>query len=207
MYVRQSHQARSFPDVIEVIRRNAFAALVSVTSDGLMASHLPFVYEPAAGEQGTLYAHMARANQHAAALGASEVMVIFSGAHAYVSPSWYEDRATAPTWDYLAVHCYGRARIHDLAAAEENIRRLIGVVEAEQRLPWTLEELERSDVERMLRNIVSFEIPVDRVEAKFKLNQGEKPERTRAAIERLEQSGATELASWMRRYNEPPSGR
>jgi len=139
---------------------------------------------------GTLYAHMARANEHDALLAATaEAMVIFSGPHAYISPSWYDDRATAPTWDYVAVHCYGRARIHDPAATRENIQWLISEVEAEQPSPWTLEELERADTERMLRNIVSFEIPLDRVEGKFKLNQGEKAERTRAAIHRLEQSG------------------
>lgn len=203
MYVRPSHQPRSFDDIVEVIRRNPFGILVSASVSGLVASHLPFVYAPAPGRHGTLYSHMARANGHAALLeAAAEAMVIFTGAHAYISPSWYDDRATAPTWDYVAVHCYGRARIHGLAAAQENVERLISAVEAEQPSPWTLEELERTDVEGMLRNIVSFEIPLDRVEGKFKLNQGEKTERTRAAIHRLEQSGPNELASWMRRYND-----
>jgi transcriptional regulator len=203
MYVRPPHQPRSFDDVVEVIGRNPFGILVSASPSGLVASHLPFVYAPTPGRLGTLYAHMARANEHAALLDATaEAMVIFTGPHAYISPSWYDDRTTAPTWDYLAVHCYGRARVHDLAAAQENIERLISVVEAEQPSPWTLAELERTDVERMLRNIVSFEIPPERVEGKFKLNQGERTERTRAAIHRLEQSGASELASWMRRYND-----
>jgi transcriptional regulator len=203
MYVRSSHQPRSFDDVVEVIRRNSFGILVSASASGVAASHLPFVYAPAPGRHGTLYAHMARANEHAALLeGTAEAMVIFTGPHAYISPSWYDDRATAPTWDYVAVHCYGRARIHDRAATRENIERLISEVEAELPSPWTLEELERADVERMLQNIVSFEIPLDRVEGKFKLNQGEKTERTRAAIHRLEQSGPGGLASWMRRYND-----
>jgi transcriptional regulator len=203
MYVRSSHQPRSFDDVVEVIRRNPFGVLVSTSASGLVASHLPFVYASAPGRHGTLYAHMARANEHAALLEVTaETMVIFTGPHAYISPSWYDDRATAPTWNYVAVHCYGRARIHDLAAAQENVERLISAVEAEQPSPWTLEELERTDVERMLRNIVSFEIPLDRVEGKLKLSQGEKTERTRAAIHRLEQSGPRELASWMRRYND-----
>jgi transcriptional regulator len=204
MYVRQSHRPKSFDDVVEVIRRNAFGTLVSMSPAGLVASHLPFVYEPSHGRYGTLYAHMARANEHAAALESpAPALVVFIGVHAYISPSWYEDRATAPTWDYVAAHCYGHARIHDLVGAEENLRRLIAVVEAEQQSPWTMEELERSDVERMLRNIVSFEIPLDRVDGKFKLNQGEKPKRTRTAIERLDQSGASELAGWIRRYNQP----
>jgi transcriptional regulator len=203
MYVRRSYQPRSFDDVVEVLRRNPFGILVSASTSGLVASHLPFVYASAPGPHGTLYAHMARANEHATLLeGTAEAMVIFTGPHAYISPSWYDDRATAPTWDYVAVHCYGRARIHDLAATRENVERLIAVVEAEQPSPWTLAELERNDVERMLRNIVSFEIPLDRVEAKFKLNQGERTKRTRAAIHQLEQSGPRGLAAWMQKYND-----
>src|SRR3954452_19566706 len=96
MYVRSSHQPRSFDDVVEVIRRNSFGILVSASASAVVASHLPFVYAPAPGRHGTLYAHMARANEHAALLeGTAEAMVIFTGPHAYISPSWYDDRATA----------------------------------------------------------------------------------------------------------------
>lgn len=197
MYIRASQHARNPADVAEVIGRNMFATLVTHSDAGLIASHLPFVLE---GE--TLYAHMARANPHAAVLAGRESLVIFTGPHAYISPSWYAERATAPTWDYVAVHCYGTAMLHDAAATKRNIERLIGVVEGGRENGWSMGELSDDDVQRLLANVVSFEIPLARVEAKFKLEQGNKPERIRAAIAELERSGETALAEYMRRYND-----
>lgn len=191
MYIRSSHQPRDPADVVEVIREQMFATLVT----GLVASHLPFVLE---GE--TLYAHMARANPQSAMLS-GEALVIFQGPHAYISPSWYEDRATAPTWNYVAVHCYGRPRVHDREETRRNIERLIAVVEADRPNPWAMHELTEEDVEELLRNVVSFEMPVERMEGKFKLSQGDTAEHHRAAIAELERTGSHALASYMRRFN------
>jgi transcriptional regulator len=94
VYVRASHQPRAHADVIDVIRQNMFATVVTSAGGELMASHLPFVVDESRGEHGTLYAHMARANQQSAVIGAGEVLVMFNGPHAYISPSWYADRAT-----------------------------------------------------------------------------------------------------------------
>lgn len=195
MYIRASQHARSAADVEEVIARNPFATLVTHAEAGMMASHLPFLFE-----RGVLYAHMARANPHAAIVGASESLVIFTGPHGYISPSWYADRATAPTWNYVAVHCYGTAVVHDAAAAERNIARLVEAMETSRPDPWSMADLTADEVRRLVGNVVSFEIPVSRIEAKFKLNQGEKLERTEMAIAELERSGNAELAAYIRRY-------
>jgi transcriptional regulator len=202
MYVRASHQPRSQDDVVQAMRENMFATLVTASREGMIASHLPFVFDPAQGGHGTLYAHMARANQHGAIVGENEALVIFSGPHGYISPSWYEDRETAPTWDYVAVHCYGIPRLHSDEEARHNIERLIDVVEAAHPRPWSMRELPEADVLRMIRNVVSFEIPLTRIEAKFKLNQGEKVDRNTAAVEQLERQGDTALADYIRRYND-----
>lgn len=202
MYVRPSHRPRNASDVVELMQQNMFATLVSGSPDGTIASHLPFVYASTPGEHGTLYAHMARANAHGEVLAQDgECLVIFTGPHGYISPSWYADRATAPTWDYVAVHCYGRAVIHSVEDARRNIERLLAVVESGRPDPWSLADLRAEEVEMMLTNIVSFEIPLTRVEGKFKLNQGDKPERIWTAIEQLEGQGETLLAKYMRRYN------
>jgi transcriptional regulator len=189
MYTRPSHRPRHEDDVVEVMRNYPFATLVT----GTIASHLPFVFE-----NGTLYAHMARANPHSNVL-ASESLVIFVGPHGYISPSWYSAaaRATAPTWNYVAVHCYGTPRIHDATEAERNIQRLIANVESGSNA-WQLSELERADVDRMIANIVSFEIHPTRIEGKFKLSQGDQPERIQAAIQHTDPA----LAAYLRRYNE-----
>lgn len=203
MYIRPSHRPRSDADVLEIIREHMFATLITSSAEGLIASHLPFMIDEERGEHGTLLAHMARANPQSAAIGAAEeALVIFAGPHAYISPSWYEDRATAPTWDYVAVHCYGRTVRHSDEEALQNIKHLVSVMEAQSPNPWSVAELRPDDVHTMVRNVVSFEIPISRIEGKFKLNQGEKPERTRTAIAKLEQQGAGTLADYMRRYNE-----
>lgn len=201
MYIRNSHRPKNPADVAEILGRHMFATLIT-TSPALIASHLPFVFDPARTTNGTLYAHMARANPQSAAIGNDdEAMVIFNGPHAYISPSWYVDRATAPTWDYVAVHCYGKTIRHDDAEARANIVRLIDVVEAPMEKPWSIDELREDEVQSMLRNIVSFEIPIERIDAKFKVNQGEKPDRNRAALAELERQGADELARYLREYN------
>jgi transcriptional regulator len=202
MYVRTSHRPRSTGDVVDVIRGNMFGTLVT-TSTGVVASHLPFMIDEEQAPHGTLFAHMARANpQGAAIVRGGEVLVMFLGPHGYVSPSWYGDRRTAPTWDYVAVHCYGEVRVHTDDEARVNIERLVTLMEGDQRRPWSMAELGEEDVRQLLRNVVSFEITISRVEGKFKLNQGERPERTLAAVAELEQQGSTALASYIRRYND-----
>jgi transcriptional regulator len=200
MYVRPSHRPRTDDDILRILREHMFATMVTSSPAGIVATHLPFVFE-----DGVLYAHMARANQQSETVDAGEALVMFQGPHAYISPSWYEDRATAPTWDYIAVHCYGTPRVHSSEETIRNIERLIAVVEAPQARPWSLNELSEQEVSSLLRNVVSFEIPVTRMEAKFKLNQGEKTERTAAAIGELERRGDRELADSMRRYNDMAS--
>jgi transcriptional regulator len=190
-------------DVIRVMNEHMFATMVSHGPDGAIASHLPFMIDESRGEQGTLLAHMARANPQSAVIGTdAELLVMFLGPHAYISPSWYEDRATAPTWDYVAVHCHGRSRRHSDEEALQNIERLVNLVEQPSPKRWSIDDLTPADVQALLRNVVSFEIPVTRMEGKFKLNQGDKPERIAAAISQLEQQGDEKLAAYMRRYND-----
>lgn len=188
--------------MLQVIRQSMFATLVTPSPTGLIATHLPFVFDETKGEHGTLYAHMARANEQSAIVDGAEALVMFTGPHAYISPSWYADRATAPTWDYVAVHCYGIPRVHSEEETIRNIERLIDVVEAGRPQPWSMSELSDEEVRDLLRNVVSFEIPVSRIDAKFKLNRGEERERTVAAVGELERQGDRELAEWIRRYNE-----
>src|SRR5215212_4029781 len=161
MYVRKSHQPRDRADMLEVIERNMFATLVTWSPRGAVASHLPFMLE-----NDTLFAHMARANPQSAMLS-GEALVVFLGPHAYISPSWYADRACAPTWDYVAVHCYGTVRVHSGDEARRNIERLIERMEGARPDRWSMGDLAEDDVRSLLANVVSFEIAVSRMEGKF----------------------------------------
>ena len=181
-----------------VVRDNSFGLLVTVSAQGLpQASHLPFLFEEPAGEaagdpQGRLLGHMARANPQwhdLAALAASggEALVVFQGAHGYVSPSWYEPGPAVPTWNYLAVHLYGRPRIIEAAAeVEALLARLVAEHEAGAASPWSQDGQDPKYLARMRRGIVAFEIPVARLEAKAKLSQNRSAADRRRVVEALE---------------------
>lgn len=153
------------------------ATVVSQGPSGLQASHLPLLLEPAEGEFGTLYGHFARANPHWQALAnGGEVLTIFSGPDAYVSPSWYPAKAehgkVVPTWNYIAVHVYGQIELFDDA---ERLLTLVGRLsarhEAGRAQPWAVEDAPRDYLDSMLRAIVGFALPIRRLEGKWKLGQ------------------------------------
>jgi transcriptional regulator len=179
-----------------------FGTIVGVTPDGMIASHLPFMFDDARGAHGTLISHMARANPHASLLNTvQEMLVIFVGANGYISPSWFPERASAPAWDYAAVHCYGKAVIQSEQESVRNINDLVMLMEEERPQGWSAVELGEGGMERLMPRIICFEIEVTRLEAKFKVGQGEHPANTQAAILRLESEGQAELAAYMREYN------
>jgi transcriptional regulator len=157
-----------------VIAANGFAELVTLDDAGLpFASHLPFLIDPERGANGTLIAHMARANpqwQHFA--NGKPTLAMFHGPHAYISPAWYATHPAVPTWNYIAVHAYGVPKIVDAPADVENIlRRLVDANEAANGTAWSMEALTDRYLGGMMRAIVAFEIPIDRLEGKAKLSQ------------------------------------
>ena len=202
MYVPATF-AETAPDALTaIIRRHAFALLVSTGDDGVpFATHLPFLYDAAQGPHGRLSAHMARANPHAALLDGRPALVVFAGPHAYVSPSWYGQHPSVPTWNYVAIHAYGAPRVIDDRDAERAMmRRLVADYEADRPDPWTMDGLPDSYVAGMQRGIVAFEMPVDRLEGKFKLSQN-RPEADRTAVAAAlaaEGGEAAEVAALMR---------
>jgi transcriptional regulator len=148
------------------IEQNNFATLVTV-ADGLpVANHFPFAIETTDVEI-RLLAHMARANSQWRHFNNREVLVIFQGPNAYVSPSNYETRLSVPTWNYTAVHFYGLPQIID--DSEIILKKLIAKHEPEYNQQW--HDLPEDYQQKMLNAIVGFEIKVIRIEAKFKLSQ------------------------------------
>lgn len=155
-----------------LMREASFALLVTADGEGRpFASHLPLLYEPDEGANGTIYGHMARANpQWRHFEGGHEALAVFWGPHAYVSPSWYATHPSVPTWNYVTVHAYGRPEIVDAAATRALLERLVAIYEGGFDNPWRLELPENYEA-MMLRGIVGFRIPLARLEGKFKLSQ------------------------------------
>jgi transcriptional regulator len=165
-------------DVLDTfIERCGLATLVSPSPNGLIASHVPLSFKANEGENGTLYGHLARGNPHWRALGGgTQTLVIFSGPDAYISPSWYATKAehgkVVPTWNYVAVHAYGEARLTEGAEALlEIVSALTNAHEKDRPDPWQVSDAPPDYIEGMLRAIVGFALPIERLEGKWKLGQ------------------------------------
>lgn len=162
----------------KILPEASFTTLITTGEGGIpLASHLPVSYDPDCGEFGTIYAHMARANTHWQEFEDTEVLVIFQGAHAYISPSYYVTDINVPTWNYVAVHAYGVPKI--LLNPDETLsvlQRLTAENELSMSTPWTTDNLTDKRLQGLMRAIVAFEIPITRLEGKAKLGQNKLPE-------------------------------
>lgn len=177
MYVPPAFRQTDLPALHREIGNCRLATLVSHGENGLQASHLPLLLRPEEGRYGTLYGHLARANPHWQVLAeGTEALVMFNGPDAYVSPSWYPAKAehgkVVPTWNYIAVHAYGRAEVFDDA---ERLRSLLAGLterhESPRPQPWAVDDAPQDYIAGMLRAVVGFALPIERLEGKWKLGQ------------------------------------
>jgi transcriptional regulator len=193
------------------IERYDFALLVSHGPSGLVASHIPFLTEHA-GDGLHLVGHLARANPQVADLtrlsraGGGEVLTIFSGPHAYISPGWYAGGPAVPTWNYVDVHAYGALRlVEDGDWLRLLLRRLSDRHEARSAQPWRMQDLPEAYMTGMLKGIIGLDIAVARLEGKYKLSQNrpaaDRP-RIVAALEARGDADAVALARLMRERDE-----
>lgn len=172
MYIPDAFAATDLDRLHDLIEAYDFAMLITNGSPAPFVSHLPFILDREKGPNGTLQAHMARSNPHWQSF-AGEALVVFHGPHSYVSPTWYEPGAPAvPTWNYAVVHAYGTPRvIDDPQAVRAHQERLVATHEAGRSPAWDMSGQPPDYIEGMLKGIVGFEIPIARLEGKFKLSQ------------------------------------
>ncbi|MFJ4144200.1 FMN-binding negative transcriptional regulator [Pseudomonas sp. NPDC089734] len=166
----------------EQMDQTRLAILVTHGEQGLQATHLPLLLCREQGPHGTLYGHLAKANPQWRALeNPSSALVIFPGADAYVSPSFYPSKAehekVVPTWNYLAVHAYGQAEIF---TDTERLHWLVGNLtdkhESRRAQPWSIHDAPADYIEKMLGAIVGFALPIERLQGKRKLSQNRSAE-------------------------------
>jgi transcriptional regulator len=175
MYTPEAFREDDIARLHTLMQDYNFAVLVTQQPDGVpVATHLPFIVDTKRGSYGygTLLCHMARANpQWRSFASEHEVLVIFQGPHAYVSPSWYKEALSVPTWNYAVVHAYGKPRIiEDATELCETLRTLIEQSEAQFEKPWPF-DLPQDFVQQKMHGIVGVEIEITRLEGKFKLSQ------------------------------------
>ncbi|MCQ6269220.1 FMN-binding negative transcriptional regulator [Pseudarthrobacter sp. R1] len=194
-----AHFAATPETVRGLLSRPGALNLVTMTSQGLLATLLPFVFDPDAGEHGALQGHLARNNIQWSEPAVGEALAIIQGADAYVSPSWYASKAehgrVVPTWNYTTAH-YGRLVIHDDPAwLERQVRRLTGVHEAAFEHPWSVDDAPGRYIAGQLRAIVGVELVITRIEAKAKLSQNRPEADVDGVVAGLSARGHTEAAA------------
>jgi transcriptional regulator len=185
----------------DLIRASGLATLVSMTKDGLIASHAPLMLDPDPAPYGTLIGHLAKANPHArAADPAVQTLVIFQGPDGYITPSYYaakqEHGKVVPTWNYAAIHAYGTLEVFD------DPDRLLAVVtrltrrhEEPRAVPWAVSDAPADFVQGMLRGIVGIALPIVRLEGKVKMSQNRPAADIAGVVGGLRQDGQEALAA------------
>lgn len=183
--------------IFPFIKENPFAILVSENKDEIIATHLPLLLSE---DSKFLYGHLALPNPQKESDN-KKVLCIFSGPHAYISPSWYETNRSVPTWNYLAVHITGNLRVvRDQKKIQENLNRLIQTFESSQS-SYQIEEVDPDYLKGLEKGIVSFEIEILNIQGKQKLSQNHSKERQQLVIsnlEKIEKENEISIAKLMR---------
>jgi len=196
MYSPNSIKINNISDAHELIDEFGFGVIVSTSLNG---THIPFVLHRDEGDSGVLYSHCAKANPHWKELGGSEVLLIFSGPHSYISPSWYAGSPAVPTWNYSAVHAYGKVtllgRNKTLVAVEEVVQKY------DPKLLLKRDVMTSEFRDKLLSAIVGFKIELTKIEGILKLGQHRKVEDQRGVYSALSSSldlSAQMLAKYMK---------
>ncbi len=173
-----------------------FAAIVTESSSGLFATHLPLLLDRTSGGHETLRGHIALANpHHQIARAESEALVIFSGPNAYISPAWYPSKAkhgnVVPTWNYVAVHAYGRVRFRDDESfLRAHVEALTTRHEATLGTPWAVSDAPTDYISAQLRAIVGVELLITRLEGRWKMSQNRSSRDIDGVVNALRESPA-----------------
>ena len=187
MYQPPHHREDRLEVQHALIRGHPLGTLVTMGASGLVANAIPFILDPSRGEFGTLQAHLARANNQWRDFDAKvDALVIFQGVESYITPSWYptkqEGGKVVPTWNYAIVQARGLLKIiEDRDWLKTQIAALTAMQEGRRSEPWAVSDAPASYVESQLKGIVGIEIPITKIEGKWKVSQN-RPEADRRGV-------------------------
>jgi transcriptional regulator len=203
MYTPKAFEVNDLPLLQDAMRQSGLATLVTNTSQGLIATHLPVMLDAPQGEFGTLRGHVSRANvQWHETAPRAEGLIIFLGLDTYVTPNWYaakqETGRVVPTWNYAAIHAYGPVTFfEDTERLRSIVTDLTRKHEASFPAPWEVSDAPPVYIDAQLKAIVGFEMPIVRLEGKQKFNQNRSAEDRQGVIEGLRQQGKQDVADLM----------
>ena len=184
------------------MRQHSFAALISLHEGKHWATHLPLELE--VNEQGekVLWGHFSKANPQWKSFGENqEVMAIFIGPHSYISSSWY-DHVNVPTWNYIAVHVYGKVKLIEGDQLHEALRRLVNKYEVISKNPVSIDTMPEEFVRKEIKGVIGFEISIEKIEGAWKLSQNRNDVNFQYIIdelEKLQDVNANEVAAEMKK--------
>ena len=205
MYVPKQFRIEDLDEVRNFISTNSFGILVVSGGGSIAATHIPFILFKNSHDQDVLLGHISRANPQLNNIDAgSEVLAIFQGSDAYVSSSWY-DHENAPTWNYMAVHVYGKIRIVEGDELLRSLTLLVDKHEAASEHPVSVETMSKQFVSKEIKGIIGFEIAVTRTEGVKKLSQNRDAANYSNVISELEKKSdqkSTQIALEMRKLRE-----
>lgn len=171
----------------------SFGLLVTVSDGEPMATHLPFAFLPERGEYGSFFGHTSKTNPQVQgfapfAVDGPSALVVFQGPHSYISPRWNgTEGPVVPTWNYMALHVFGRPRIvEDHCEVRGILGRMVDLYEADTGRPWSLDTQDEDYIEQRMSSMVLFEIPVERIDTKARLGQKQSAEMNQELAEWLE---------------------
>lgn len=190
MYLPHHFEIADLNEIDTFIAANPFGALVNVVEALPVATHLPLQWI-ARDEERYVHGHMARANTQWRSLSSEQdVLVMFTGPHAYISPRWYTPGNHVPTWSYTAVHVYGTPRlVTEPAELHGMLKELVDRYEADTGIiePYRMENMPENYIAKLMQGVVAFEIKVNRIAAKYKLSQNRPLQDAQQVMETLEQ--------------------
>ncbi len=198
MYIPKYYREEDHETILAFLRQNNFAILVSFDGEKPVATHLPVEVVEDNNGGITIYGHMSRANLQWKSFGEQKVLLIFQGAHTYISPRWY-NHVNVPTWNYMMIHVYGQVRLVQDSELFALLSRLVH--QHEVNTSYSLEGLPQDFVQKEMTGVVGFAIDVTRIEASYKLSQNRNDEDHENIIRELERRGdadSVQVANAMR---------
>lgn len=188
MFNRPDFEQHDEGRLFECIEQHSFATLISPGQVHPEISHLPLLLDRT---ERKLVGHMARANSQWESASDQPVVVVFHGPNTYISPTWYAEANVVPTWNYVVVHVHGVLRLlEDDVTRVEVLQKYVATYEAAQPRPWSVDDVDADFVLKLARQTVAFEIPITRLEGKWKLNQNHSAQRRRRVVAALRQTGS-----------------
>ena len=191
MYTPKLYREEDREKILEFLKRNNFPALVTSDGEKLIATHLPVEVVETGNDTLKIYSHMSRANLQWKSFSEQEALLIFQGAHTYISPTWY-NHVNVPTWNYMMVHVYGKARVVDGEELKSTLGRLIERHETGS--DYRMESLPNEFVDKEMKGAIGFVVDVTRIDAGYKLSQNRNDEDHANIVRELELRGDEESA-------------